>query len=196
MTPKIKKEIIQRMIRSVKKIALGIATIGLLTAPNVLAQEMSIQSNGNTPVDKIKASCDVIRPGLRRLHTSDALLRVNTGQEYNSISARLMARLNSRLALNRIDSAKFVEIAAKFDAQREQFSTHYNEYEASLSSLIRIDCRVSPTEFYAALLKTRDARNKLSISVQSMNDSLVEYRVAVEHLKQEMFSKKGTDHES
>ena len=159
------------------------ALVNLAIQPQVLAQEM-LQSTGDTPVDRLQANCDAIQGVLRRLHTNDSLLRVNIGQTYNGISARLMARLNSRLALNRIDSAKFVEISSKFDQQRNEFGTSYSEYESALSALTKIDCKAKPTEFYAALLMARDERAQLYTAVKSMNDSVREYQVAVEELQQ------------
>lgn len=164
----------------------GLGVIGLLLTPPVLAQEMILQPSGETEVDRLQAQCDTIVGTLRRLHTNDALLRVNIGQSYNGMSARFMARLNSRLALNRIDSANFVEISGRFDQERSQFSNNYTEYEAALSGLIRTDCKSRPTEFYAALIRARDARQKLATSVQSMNDSLRDYRLVVEELHQEL----------
>ncbi len=185
--------IIDRMTRFVK-LLIGVASVfSLVFVPPVHAQEMILQPSGPTEVDRLQAQCDTIIATLRRLHTNDALLRVNIGQSYNAISARLMARLNSRLALNRIDSSKFVEIANRFDEERDRFSSAYSEYETALSSLVRIDCKTRATEFYAALLESRDARTKLSNSVKTMNDNIREYRVAVEVLQQELKLETHTD---
>ena len=63
----------------------------------------------------ISGRCTSIRVVLRRVHTNDALVRVNIGQIYNNLSIQLMARLNSRLALNRIDSARFIDITKRYD---------------------------------------------------------------------------------
>lgn len=166
-------------------IVYGLAMItcfGMATQPNVLAQDMVPQTE-NTILDNLTSRCDEIHGSLRRLHTSDALLRVNVGQTYNTISARLMARLNSRLALNRIDSRELVEISGNFDQQRSEFSSNYNEYESSLSSLIKIDCKSKPAEFYAQLITTRDLRLRLAETVKSMNASISDYRTAVEKVR-------------
>ena len=179
------KEIIEKMKRFSYLIVSVLAVAGMIVQPPVIAQEM-IPATGDTPVDRLQASCDTILGVLRRLHTSDSLLRVNIGQTYNGISVRLMARLNSRLALNRIDSTRFVEIAGQFDQQREDFSRFYSEYEAALSSLTKVDCKSRPTEFYAGLISARDARSRLATTVQSMNDSVSDYQVEVERLKRDI----------
>lgn len=162
-----------------------VACFGMIISPNVLAQDMVPQTE-STILDNLTSRCDEIHGSLRRLHTSDALLRVNVGQTYNSISARLMARLNSRLALNRIDSRELVEISGNFDQQRSEFSSNYNEYESSLSSLIKIDCKSKPAEFYAQLITTRDLRLRLAETVKSMNASISDYRTAVEKVRTEL----------
>ena len=146
------------------------------------AQE-PIQQTEITVVDNIRGRCDSIQSSLGRLHTSDALLRVNVGQTYNSISVRLMARLNSRLALNRIDSLETVEIANRFDQLRVEFAANYNDYETAMSSLVKIDCKQKPAEFYAQLLTTRDLRLRLAETVKLLNGSISDYRTAVERVK-------------
>lgn len=168
-----------------KGLFFGIVLAGCLLVSHMTSAQTDLsQPTGDTPVDRLQASCSTVQPTLRRIHTSDSLMRVNIGQYYNGISVKLMARLNSRLALNRLDSTKFIEITNQFEGERTAFAKAYSDYEVNLSTLLKIDCQDEPTEFYAELLKTRDARHKLSKTVQDMNDSVSEYRKAVEDLKQ------------
>lgn len=164
-----------------------------MVTPPVLAQNLPLAPAGETAIDRLQVRCDDIQVTLRRLHTSDSLLRVNIGQAYNGISARLMARLNSRLALNRIDSTKFVDISAQFDRERATFAAAYTEYETALSALLKANCKNRPTEYYAALLTARDARLKLAESVKSLNTSLHEYQVAIEELQSTMRTEQPDD---
>lgn len=168
-----------------------ITTATLLVRP-VLAQEMMIQEE-NPIVTRLEASCDEVKTTLRRIHTNDALTRVNMGQVYSATSAQLMARLNSRLALNSINSTELVDISGRFDTQRLEFSQAYKEYEASLSSLIKIDCKQRPAEFYALLLTTREARFKVLEVIQSASGMIADYQVGVERLQQSL---KQSDAES
>ena len=158
------------------------AGLGLVFGRVATAQE-PIQQTEITVVDNVRSRCDSLQSSLGRLHTSDALLRVNVGQTYNSISVRLMARLNSRLALNRIDSLETVEIANRFDQLRVEFAANYNDYETAMSSLVKIDCKQKPAEFYAQLLTTRDLRLRLAETVKLLNGSISDYRTAVERVK-------------
>ena len=171
--------------RLIKQITIFSTLAILLLSPQAVAQEMVLQGDG-TPADRLRANCDSVKNTLRRLHAADGVTRVNAGGIYDDISARLMARLNSRLALNRIDSAKLIDITAQFEKSRASFGDNYREYEPLLTALIRLDCRDNPTGFYAKLLEVRDARHKLSVSVASMNDSINDYRMAVEKLKQDL----------
>ena len=166
-------------------LAFLIAVAGLLVAPQAaLAQSQDFQPGGGTQIDRLQARCDTITSSLRRLYNNDTLLRVNVGQNYNDISARLMAKLNARLAVNRIDSSRVAEITSRFEAARATFATEFNHYEGAL-------CRTNPTEFYAHILQTRDTRAKLATAVQQLNDIVVEYRAAVEHIHQKLLSEKG-----
>ncbi len=175
-------EIIDTMRRLAIATCMITACFGMVISSPVLAQELA-QPSDTTVVDNLRTRCDDIQSSLRRLHTSDALLRVNVGQTYNTLSARLMARLNSRLALNRIDSRELVDISGKFDQLRGDFASDYNTYESSFSALLKIDCKQKPVEFYAKLLSTRDARLKLAETVKQMNGSISDYRVAAEKVK-------------
>lgn len=167
---------------------LFLAVVGMIVSPPVFAQEPILKTDSDMPTDRLQANCDNILGSLRRLHTNDALMRVNVGQMYNGISVRMMARLNSRLALNRIDSTELVEITSRFETLRSQFSTDYNKYEPALANLVKEDCKNEPIKFYELLLKARDERAKLSETVTALGQTIDDYQVAVENLKQQLFA--------
>lgn len=98
---------------------------------------------------RIAANCTSAKTSLQQLHRSDASLRVNRGQLYESISTKLMARLNSRLALNRLDGSELVAAAARYERSFTQFRTNYQAYEEQLSALLRINCKKQPEDFYS-----------------------------------------------
>ena len=161
--------------------------IGVVLAPIVRAQEMTIQTDDST-INRVREQCDTLTTTLRRIHTNDALLRVNIGQAYSGLSSQFMARLNSRLALNRIDSTNLMNTTNLFEEQRSEFTKSYTRYEATLASLLKIDCRSEPVKFYAGLLAARDERAKLSSITQSLNGYVREYQVSVEDLQQSLRS--------
>lgn len=181
------------MTKLIKIIMLSLATAGMLFSPPVFAQENLLPADDNTIIDKLQENCDTIRGVLRRLHTTDALLRVNAGQMYNGMSVRLMARLNSRLALNRVDSSNLVEITSQFEASRKEFVSNYSTYETALSNVIKTNCKTNAGKFYELLIIARDQRSKLAESVQDMHTSISDYQVAVEQLYQQMFINDSTE---
>ncbi len=166
--------------------SLAFCLVALSFAVSMQSARAQEVPTSQTPVDRLQERCDAVQTTIRRLHTTDGLLRVNIGQVYNDVSAQLMARLNGRLAINRVDSTRLVEITNEFESARLTFSSTYNEYEKALSSLLKIDCKSRSTEYYAQLLIARDARHKLSVSVQELNDLVSDYRVSVEQLKQDL----------
>ena len=144
------------------------------------------------PVDPL----NVFRPDVRAMHTyavqdATGLVKLDAMENPFSLPSHLQDQLGERLgrlALNRIDSARLVEITNQFESTRLTFNSTYNTYEGAVSSLVKIDCNARPTEYYAQLLITRDARHKLSTSVQELNDLVSEYRMTVEKLRHELNS--------
>ena len=173
--------------RRVQKTGLfiSILIVSLILAPWASAQEMTIQTEDAT-IGRLREQCDTLKTTLRRIHTNDALLRVNIGQAYSGVSAQFMARLNSRVALNRMNSTELIEITNRFEQQRGEFSKSYANYEAALSGLLKVDCRKEPVKFYAGLLMARDERAKLAQIVQSLNGNIREYQVSVETMQQSL----------
>lgn len=163
--------------------------VGSAAAPPATAYGAdSVPANDPAKVQILQARCDLILPNLRRLHTSDALLRVNVGQAYSGISNRLMSKLNSRLALNKIDSSKFVSIANDYELARKEFSGNYNEYEKKLDRLIKTDCKDKAEEFYDRLEGVREARLLLKESTDELSGLVTDYRVEVEKLRKELIN--------
>lgn len=149
------------------------------------------QSDISIRLQALQRQCTPIKVLLRRLHTNDAVLRVNAGQVYNQLSSQLMARFNGRLALNQVDSSQFVEITKHYDQALSRFSNEYKAYEEAMSGLLDIRCDVHPAEFYAQLVKARDNRYVLSSTIKDMNRIVGEYRAAVEHLQQRVDVQRG-----
>ena len=170
------------------------AILSFTCVPGAYAQEINIETEeNNATITSLQENCDTIKTTLRRIHTNDALLRVNMGQMYSGLSSQFMARLNSRLTLNRINSTELVDITGRFESQRTEFASAYTNYESALSSLIGIDCRSQPVKFYAALLNARDERANLAGTVQSMNGYIRDYQVGVEKMQQSLAEGQGVD---
>lgn len=126
----------------------------------------------------IQSRCATIKTNLNQLHTTDALLRVNRGQVYASISADLMAKLNSRIALNRLDGARLIQVTNTYEDNHAMFRQAYQEYNDEIVDLLNIDCEAKPQEFYDTLLHAREKRARVHESVKRLNTNINEYQTA------------------
>lgn len=175
-----------QMKQAATSLAFLMVISGVILASSAVVKALDGQTESANGIDSIKANCQDIRGNLSRLHHSDAILRVNTGQAYNDLSSRLMARMNGRLAVNKIDASDLVSLTSRFEKGRSLFSSRYNEYESALAALLKIDCKNQPTDFYAQFNIARDARLKLSSSVRELNDIIAEYGTKVEKIKEKL----------
>jgi hypothetical protein len=170
-------------MKHLRSLAFFVCSIGLAGATVWSSLAVAQTAPSSPPLHLIRSQCQSIRSTLQRIQHNDALLRVNAGQAYNTISTNLIAKLNSRLALAQVDSSRMVMIARDYEEARKAFAQQYNEYESNLTALVRTDCTDKPGEFYAQLIKTHDARRQVSESVTTMSKLAADYRVAVEQLK-------------
>lgn len=150
----------------------------------------------NEHIQHIRDNCRAANRTLSQLHASDALLRVNRGQLYDLISTKLMARMNSRLALNRLDASNLVSATANFDRTLGEFRISYQAYEEQMSSTLKIDCRKEPVEFYNAVSKTRELRGKVHHSVENLTHYINEYSRAFEVFRTDYQKSKNKASES
>jgi len=131
-------------------------------------------------IARIRSNCIDAQATLNRLHTSDALQRVNQGQLYESISTKLMAPFNSRVALARLDGVTLVSLATTYDQQLAAFRTNYQQYEEGISSLLNMNCTNQPVAFYDAVADVRTKRQIVHDNVVSLQKTVQDYQNAFE----------------
>lgn len=128
---------------------------------------------------RIQVNCLSIKGLLNQLHASDALLRVNRGQIYESIGTRLMNNFNSRLSNNGFDNKGLVSVAGEYQTALTAFRLDYRAYEQQLSTTIGIDCTKAPASFHTALENARAKRTTVHDDVTHLNQYIDDYRSAV-----------------
>ena len=134
-------------------------TSSLLVTPRAV-EAQSVDAAADSEIIKtLNRNCSSVRVAIKNIHTNDALTRVNVGQRYNSISTKLMARLNGRLAINKLDSSKL------------------------MTDLQRANCSNNVADYYQKLTVAREARNKLSEDVKILDELLVRYKEEVQVIK-------------
>ena len=158
-------------------IAVAAMTVLLgLTAQSVHAQSTSLTQD---QIERIRTNCTSTKSTLNQLHASDALLRVNRGQVYESMASRLMDPFNSRLGNNRLDAKATSVVTSGYRGALDTFRSNYKSYEEKLSSAIRIDCTEQPESFYRTIEEARTLRSKVHDDVIKLHRYIDDYRTAV-----------------
>lgn len=134
----------------------------------------------------ISDSCRVSKIALGEVHSSDAVMRVNLGQEYANISSRLMAPLNSRIGLSGRDGVELTRITAEYNQLLQQFREAYVVYDDSVSAALAIDCRSKQAEYYGAIMTAREERQEVRELIDQLNQLAGQYRTEVDEFKQRM----------
>lgn len=125
-------------------------------------------------------SCTISKIALGQVHSNDAVMRINLGQEYVNISSRLMAPLNSRISLAGRDGVELTKLTAEYNQVLQQFRSAYSVYDDSVQAALNIDCRSRQAEYYAAVIKSREERLKVRAAVEKLNDIARRYRTEVD----------------
>lgn len=163
-------------MKQIKRLLILVAVLaGSLFAIHATASAQEAAPMTDAHIQRILANCEQASHTLAQLHASDALLRVNRGQLYDLISTKLMARMNSRLALNRLDAGKLISASAAFDRALTEFRTNYQLYEVQLAATLRINCKKQPVAFYDAVSESRKLRITVHDSVEKLQHYIKEY---------------------
>lgn len=160
-------------------LAFGVTLMIASIALPVHAEPMALSGY---QIDVLRQHCVTSQAQLKRLQTSDALLRANLGQRYENISVRLMAPMNSRVALAGHDGVELTTTTVAFNTRLDAFRADYTHYESALTALVRMDCKAQPVEFYQALQDTRLKREVVHEDVQALGSLVSQYRAQFERL--------------
>ena len=154
--------------------AFGLLVGSIGMSHDVFAEDQVPMSDAH--IERIRSNCIEAQTKLTRLHTADALLRVNRGQLYEQILTKLMSPFNSRVALNNLNSSELVSIAATYQQQLAAFRTNYQQYEEVLSAALKINCTDQPVAFYDKVTEARDKRKKVHESTLELKRSIETYK--------------------
>ena len=163
------------MQKIVYALLIGIMVFGAMP---VYAQEGTRveQELTEAQVERVRASCLVVQASLSRIHAHDGLTRVNLGRQLDAISSRLMAPLNARIAVNKLDGIELARTTVNYTDEFKRFDASYRTYEKTLSSAINTDCAKQPVGFYDILVKAREERILVHESLIRLEDLVRQYR--------------------
>ncbi len=164
--------------------ALFFAALTIMTGSGIL---MYATAAADAPVTdaqiaQIRASCVTAKNTLDRLHASDALLRVNRGQLYESITAKLMVPFDARLNSNHIDATNLSSANESYISTLATFRTDYQAYEVQLSTALNIDCNKQPVTFYDAVISARAKRSQVHDDITKIHGYIDAYKIGLDAL--------------
>lgn len=132
----------------------------------------------DTQLVQIQTHCSEIKTALKQAHASDAIVRVNRGKLYERLSTKLMAPLNSRIALNRLDGTALLRVTSEYEKHLRAFRTSYQAYEEKMSELISINCTKQPAHFYNVLEDVRVRRGLVRENTETLARDVARYKTA------------------
>lgn len=168
------------MRRIIIGIAVAVALLGGVASVARAQEAPAAAPMTDEHIARIKANCSAAKVTISRLHASDALLRVNRGQLFESISTKLMVPFNSRVALNQLDSGKLVSITSVYGKELDGFRTDYQHYEEAMSQLLQLDCEKQPVAFYDAVASVRTKRAAVHTRAEALQKATRDYKEAFE----------------
>ncbi len=134
----------------------------------------------------ISENCEPIRENLRRVQREDSVIRTHLGPYYNTIFENFIKPLNLRLVDNNLTDQELFNNQSNFASSQDNFRTNYSNYQRELESLINIDCKNNPEDFYQKLVEVRTLRASVNTELKSMREIVTEQIEEVETLKSEL----------
>lgn len=148
--------------------------VTFIAAIPVAAQQSEIMTDEH--IARIKSNCPGAIATLSRIRTNDAPTYINRNQMYFSISDKLMARLNSRLTLNRYDATQLVKTASDYNTELIKFRAAFKQYDDTMQDLLHMNCRQQPVSFYDKVATARQQRQKVQDTVVQLKALIDQYK--------------------
>lgn len=155
------------VISALASVVCAVALIGTIHAQSAPMTDAQIA--------RIRLNCVSAKNTVEQLHASDALLRVNRGQIYESMTTKLMAPFNDRANSNHYDINGLTLAIQNYNSMLTTFRTDYQSYEEQLSSALNIDCTKEPVAFYDAVSLARTLRSQVHADVTHLNQYIDDY---------------------
>lgn len=133
----------------------------------------------NQQIELIRSNCVTAKNTLNQLHASDALLRVNMGQIYESMSTKLMSGFNGRVANNHFNNSNLVSDMNNYNSTLDVFRVDYITYEVQLSAALNVNCLNQPVSFYDAVASSRSLRDKVHQDIVKLNQYVDQYQASI-----------------
>jgi len=165
-----------------KSLVLGSTLLAIIASPFVYADDQAANLT-SAQVAIVKANCLSAQSTLTQIHANDALSRVHLGQEYETLSTKFMAPMNSRIALAKLDNVDLTKTTVDFNTKLRDFRDLYKQYEQTMLHTIQIKCTDQPEDFYASLVQAQTDRRSVRQSVTDLAKLVTQYKQQVDGLR-------------
>ena len=167
-----------------KRLAIVLAVVIVaVQGPFSYAQDQSTYALTSEQLSVIKTNCQSVQSTLTRIHTNDALSRVHLGQEYETLSTKFMAPMNSRVALAKLDGVAMTKTTVEFNTKLTRFRQQYQQYEQSLLRTLQMKCAEDPSGFYDAVVQASENRSSVRDIVLELGELVTLYHAQVLELR-------------
>lgn len=140
-------------------------------------------------IEKIRNSCVDTQTTLSAVHNTDAVARINLGQQFEDMSSLLMAPMNSRVAINKLNGVAMAATTVDFNNELKNFSQSYSDYEKTLSGAIALRCYDQPVEFYDAMTLALQKRVAMRASADKLTRLMDQYHAQVAEMQKQALPK-------
>lgn len=161
-----------------------LAAISIVSGITYLAVSAQNSVLSDQQIAQISSNCLTTKNTLAQLHASDALLRVNRGQVYESMYTKLIDRFNARVASNKLDHDDLSNTAQQYSSTLDTFRLDYQAYEEQLAKTLEIDCTKKPTQFYDGVILARIKRDQVHADVLKLNQYIDQYQLILDQFEQ------------
>lgn len=137
----------------------------------------------------ISMNCGSIQTSLKNLQKNDSKTRVLLGTSYQTILSNYVSPLNVRLVKNNTPDSNLISIQSEITDSKNIFTSLFITYSQHLETLISIECKTQPDEFYHELENVRFLRSKLEEAVSKVNLAISNHLKITDQLKTKLSDK-------
>lgn len=166
------------MMQKTRRLILLGTFITVLASVALLTSASAETTTTDAQIARIKSNCVSAKNTLNQIHASDALLRFNRGQMYESMTTKLMSRFNGRAISNNLDAKSLVSITNDYGTALTTFRNDYQSYEEQMSTALGIDCTKEPIAFYDSVAQARTKRTLVHSDVIILHQRIDDYSTA------------------
>lgn len=130
--------------------------------------------------------CAEIKDDLKKVQKDDSRARIYLGGRFETVNSKFVIPLNTRLVENSLSTPELVENQNDLTKAKTTFVSDFIDYQKELESLVNIDCKSEPENFYQTLEKARQKREIVKKDVAKIRGLLATHEKDVAALKESL----------